>query len=36
MHTLLTVKTEDMSTDQIIRTKQSLVASTKHYSEAPL
>ena len=25
-----------MSIDQIIRTKQSLIASTRHYSEAPL
>ena len=31
IHTLLTVKTEDKSTNQIIRTKQSLLAGTRHY-----
>ena len=36
IHTLLTVKTDDTSIDQIIRTKQSLLSSTRHYSEAPL
>ena len=35
IHRLLTVKTEYMSTDQTIRIKQSLLASTKHFSKAP-
>ena len=34
INTLQTVKTEDMSTDQTIRTKQSLFASTRIYSKA--
>ena len=35
IHTLLTIKTEDKSTDLIIRTKQPLLASTRYYSKAP-
>ena len=35
IHTLPTVKNEGMSTDQTIRAKQSLLASTSH-SKAPL
>ena len=36
IHRLLTVKTEDSSTNQIIRTKQSLLSSSRHYIESPL
>ena len=36
IHTLPTVKTEDMSTDKTIRIKESLLASTRHFSESPL
>ena len=36
IHKLPTVKTEDTSTNQTIRTKQSLLASSRRYSEAPL
>ena len=35
IHTLPAVKTGDMSTDQTVRTKQSLLVSTRH-SKAPL
>ena len=33
---LPTVNSKDTSTNQTIRTKKSLLASTRHYSEAPL
>ena len=36
IHTLPTVKTGDMSTDQTIRTKHSLLASTRRYSKVSL